>query len=111
MRDVWKVFSEKLLTWYDKAQRELPWRKKTKNPYHTWLSEVMLQQTTVATVIPYFQAFIEKWPTVQDLAAASLDEVLVKWQGLGYYSRARNLHKCAQSLAMNFHTTEEELLK
>lgn len=105
------MFSEKLLSWYDKAQRKLPWRTDIKNPYHTWLSEIMLQQTTVVTVIPYFQSFLQKWPRVEDLAAASLDDVLVGWQGLGYYSRARNLHKCAQELAKNFPTTEEELLK
>jgi A/G-specific adenine glycosylase len=105
------VFSEKLLSWYDKAQRKLPWRTDIKNPYHTWLSEIMLQQTTVVTVIPYFESFLKKWPKINDLAAASLDDVLVGWQGLGYYSRARNLHKCAQELAKNFPTTEEELLK
>ncbi|HUX80240.1 MAG TPA: A/G-specific adenine glycosylase [Alphaproteobacteria bacterium] len=105
------MFSKKLLTWYDKEKRGLPWRTKIRNPYHTWLSEIMLQQTTVATVIPYFNAFLEKWPTLQDLAAASLDELLVKWQGLGYYTRARNLHKCAQDLARYFPSKEEELLK
>lgn len=105
------MFSDKLLKWYTKAQRTLPWRTEIKNPYHTWLSEIMLQQTTVATVIPYFYEFIERWPTVQDLSAASLDEVLTQWQGLGYYSRAHNLHKCAQSLAKHFPSTEAELLK
>lgn len=104
------MFSKKLLAWYDKSQRKLPWRQEIKNPYHTWLSEVMLQQTTVATVIPRFLAFIEKWPTLQELAAASLDEVLIEWQGLGYYSRARNLHKCAQALAQQFPSTEQGLL-
>jgi len=104
-------FSEKLLAWYAHSQRTLPWRLTTPNPYYTWLSEIMLQQTTVATVIPYFQAFTHKWPTVADLAAASLDEVLTQWQGLGYYSRARNLHQCAQALAQNFPTTETELMK
>lgn len=105
------MFSEKLLAWYDKAKRDLPWRKDVSNPYHTWLSEIMLQQTTVATVIPYFHAFVKKWTTVQGLAKASLDEVLTEWQGLGYYSRARNLHQCAQRLAQEFPSTEEELLK
>ena len=105
------MFSEKLLRWYDKEKRQLPWRRVINNPYHIWLSEVMLQQTTVVTVIPYFQAFIQKWPTLQDLAAASLDEVLTLWQGLGYYSRARNLHKCAQILAQIFPRKEKELLK
>ncbi|MBY0501232.1 MAG: A/G-specific adenine glycosylase [Alphaproteobacteria bacterium] len=105
------VFSSKLLDWYAKAQRKLPWRTAFKNPYHTWLSEIMLQQTTVVTVIPYFQSFLKKWPTVHDLALASLDEVLVEWQGLGYYSRARNLHKCAQQLSKSFPSKEEELVK
>lgn len=105
------MFSDQLLKWYEKAQRTLPWRTTLKNPYHTWLSEIMLQQTTVATVIPYFHAFTQRWPTVRDLAAASLDDVLTEWQGLGYYSRARNLHKCAQLLAQHFPTTEAELLK
>jgi len=105
------VFSAKLLAWYDQEQRELPWRNTVKNPYHTWLSEVMLQQTTVATVIPRFQDFIKKWPTLQDLARASIDEVLTEWQGLGYYSRARNLHKCVQLLARAFPSTEAELIK
>lgn len=88
-------FSDNLLGWYGHHQRSLPWRSDDPNPYHVWLSEIMLQQTTVKTVIPYFLHFIKKWPTLQDLAAASLDDVLVAWQGLGYYSRARNLHKCA----------------
>lgn len=105
------MFSEKLLSWYDQAHRKLPWRQEIKNPYHIWLSEIMLQQTTVATVVPYFYAFIKRWPTVQALAAASLDEVLTQWQGLGYYSRARNLHHCSQALAYAFPSSEEELLK
>jgi len=104
------VFSKKLLAWYDKSQRTLPWRKEKTSPYHTWLSEIMLQQTTVATVIPRFQSFLIKWPTIEDLARASLDEVLTEWQGLGYYSRARNLHRCAQILAQEFPSTEEGLL-
>lgn len=105
------MFSDQLLTWYDKAQRTLPWRTEQKNPYHTWLSEIMLQQTTVATVIPYFHRFIEQWPTVQDLASASLDDILTEWQGLGYYSRARNLYKCAQHLSQHFPQREAELMK
>jgi len=106
-----QVFSKHLLAWYDKHKRFLPWRISPPNPYYTWLSEIMLQQTTVVTVIPYFQAFIKKWPTVEDLAGASLDEVLTAWQGLGYYSRARNLHRCAQALADSFPSKEEDLLK
>jgi A/G-specific adenine glycosylase len=105
------VFSEKLLTWYDRSQRRLPWRIQKKNPYYTWLSEIMLQQTTVVTVIPYFNRFTQNWPTIQNLAAASLDEVLIEWQGLGYYSRARNLHKCSQHLAESFPQEELELVK
>ena len=105
------MFSQKILSWFDKEKRELPWRNKTKNPYYTWLSEIMLQQTTVITVIPYFNNFIKKWPTLQDLAKASLDEILIKWQGLGYYSRARNLYQCALKLAQHFPSDENELLK
>lgn len=89
----------RLLKWYTDNARTLPWRydhNEVGNPYHTWLSEVMLQQTTVITVIDYFHRFIEKWPTLKDLANASEEEVLTNWQGLGYYSRARNLLKCAR---------------
>jgi len=89
----------RLLKWYGESARTLPWRydhHEAGNPYHTWLSEVMLQQTTVITVIDYFHRFIEKWPTLKDLATASEEEVLTNWQGLGYYSRARNLLKCAR---------------
>jgi A/G-specific adenine glycosylase len=88
-----------LLAWYDRHRRVLPWRApagKHADPYHVWLSEIMLQQTTVATVGPYFIRFLERWPTVHDLAAAPLEDVLHGWQGLGYYARARNLHRCAK---------------
>ena len=94
-----------ILTWYDRHRRDLPWRAQPgerADPYHVWLSEVMLQQTTVATVGPYFRAFLERWPDINALAGATLDEVLHAWQGLGYYSRARNLHKCAQVVAADF---------
>ncbi|WP_448189133.1 A/G-specific adenine glycosylase [Azospirillum sp. sgz301742] len=87
-----------LLSWYDRHRRDLPWRSppgEYADPYRVWLSEIMLQQTTVPAAAPYFRAFTERWPMVEDLAAASLDEVLVAWAGLGYYARARNLHKCA----------------
>lgn len=93
--------SEVLLEWYDQHGRDLPWRARGGepcDPYAVWVSEIMLQQTTVATVGPYFQRFIERWPTVEALAGASLDEVLLEWAGLGYYSRARNLHRCAQTI-------------
>lgn len=91
-----------LLAWYDRHRRRLPWRAdpgEVAAPYAVWLSEIMLQQTTVATVQGYFDAFMARWPTVSDLAAASLDEVLHAWQGLGYYARARNLHACAKAVA------------
>ncbi len=85
-----------MLNWYSENQRNLPWRKQPVNPYHILISEVMLQQTTVATVKGYFAKFLERWPTIQDLAATSQDELMHCWQGLGYYSRARNLHKTAK---------------
>ena len=95
-------FAATLLKWYDAHQRILPWRAlpgERAEPYHVWLSEIMLQQTTVVTVGPYFASFLKRWPRVEDLAAAELDEVLHAWQGLGYYARARNLHKCAKVVA------------
>jgi A/G-specific adenine glycosylase len=87
-----------LLAWYDRHRRDLPWRVapgRRPDPYRVWLSEIMLQQTTVATVGPYFDRFVARWPEIRALAAASLDEVLHLWQGLGYYARARNLYACA----------------
>jgi A/G-specific adenine glycosylase len=90
-----------LLAWYDRHRRDLPWRAPPgarPDPYRVWLSEIMLQQTTVITVAPYFDRFVARWPTVSSLAAASLDEVLHLWQGLGYYARARNLHACARTV-------------
>ncbi|SQI35692.1 A/G-specific adenine glycosylase [Leminorella richardii] len=94
-----KVFAQAVLSWYEKFGRKtLPWQIE-KTPYHVWLSEVMLQQTQVATVIPYFQRFIERFPDVASLAAAPTDEVLHLWTGLGYYARGRNLHKAAQQIA------------
>jgi len=91
-------FSNSLIQWYLQNKRDLPWRN-TRNPYHIWLSEIMLQQTRVAQGMPYFFAFTEAFPTVFDLADASEEQVLKLWQGLGYYSRARNLHKTAQYIA------------
>src|SRR5579864_5767704 len=91
-----------LLAWYDRHRRDLPWRAppgRRPDPYRVWLSEIMLQQTSVATVGPYFGRFMARWPEVSALAAASLDEVLHLWQGLGYYARARNLHACARVVA------------
>jgi len=90
-----------LLKWYDCNGRDLPWRLRSGNPdpYRVWLSEIMLQQTTVAAVGPYFVKFLAAWPDVESLAAAPRDDVLEAWAGLGYYSRARNLHAAAQALA------------
>jgi A/G-specific adenine glycosylase len=90
-----------LLGWYDRHRRDLPWRARpgeTADPYRVWLSEIMLQQTTVVTVAPYFARFVARWPDIRALAAATLDEVLHEWQGLGYYARARNLHACARAV-------------
>lgn len=89
---------KKLLKWYQANKRDLPWRR-SKNPYHIWISEVMLQQTTVVAVIPYFEKFLRLFPKVEDLAQAPEAQVLEAWAGLGYYSRARNLHKAAKALA------------
>src|ERR1041384_2278898 len=91
-----------LLVWYDRHRRVLPWRARKgerPDPYRVWLSEIMLQQTTVKAVAPYYARFIARWPTVEVLAAASLDDVLRAWAGLGYYARARNLHTCARVVA------------
>jgi A/G-specific adenine glycosylase len=91
--------AQRLLDWYDVHRRELPWRARPGDPYRVWLSEIMLQQTTVAAVAAYYRKFIARWPTVEDLAKAKLDEVLAAWAGLGYYARARNLHKAANVVA------------
>ncbi|WP_310555761.1 A/G-specific adenine glycosylase [Flavobacterium sp.] len=93
-------FSKTITTWYLEHKRDLPWRK-TINPYHIWLSEIMLQQTRVAQGLPYYIAFTSRFPTVFDLANASEEEVLKLWQGLGYYSRARNLHATAKHIAFD----------
>jgi A/G-specific adenine glycosylase len=105
-------FASTLLTWFDThGRKDLPWQQ-DKSPYRVWLSEIMLQQTQVATVIPYFEAFVEKFPTVETLASAPLDDVLLHWAGLGYYARARNLHKAAQTIIQlgYFPNTLPELL-
>ncbi len=103
-----------LLRWYDEHARVLPWRMgpgctgwdssgaMRAAPYHVWLSEIMLQQTVVKTVIPYFETFLTKWPTLFDLAACDLEDVLKRWAGLGYYARARNLHACAKVVASEY---------
>ncbi len=104
-------FQRPLLLWYRKGHRELPWRQ-TKDPYHIWISEIMLQQTRVETVIDYYHRFLQEFPTVQDLAEAPIDQVLKLWEGLGYYSRARNLHKAASQIVENggFPDTYEGIL-
>ena len=91
-------FANSLTKWYIQNKRDLPWRN-TQNPYLIWLSEIMLQQTRVAQGMPYYLSFTKAFPTVFDLANASEEQVLKLWQGLGYYSRARNLHKTAQKIA------------
>lgn len=107
-------FRHKILEWYDRHKRDLPWRD-CGDPYKIWLSEVMLQQTTVAAVIKYFLKFTDKWPDVHALAVADNEEVMSAWAGLGYYARARNLHKCAkvvsQELGGVFPSSQEELKK
>ena len=90
-----------LLAWYDANRRRLPWREEV-SPYRTWVSEIMLQQTRVAAVLPYFQRFMERYPTVEALAAGEEQELLKLWEGLGYYSRARNLQKTARIIAEEY---------
>ncbi|HZQ14253.1 MAG TPA: A/G-specific adenine glycosylase [Pseudolabrys sp.] len=97
-----RINSAALLSWYDRHRRVLPWRARKgerADPYRVWLSEIMLQQTTVKAVAPYYARFVSRWPSVEALAAASLDDVLRAWAGLGYYARARNLHACARAVA------------
>lgn len=94
-------FQKDLLNWYDYEKRDLPWRRE-KDPYRIWVSEIMLQQTKVAAVIPFYNNFMEKFPTLLDLAAADEDDVLKAWEGLGYYSRARNLHTAVKEVRDNY---------
>lgn len=102
---------KELLNWYRANKRDLPWRK-NREAYRIWISEVMLQQTTVAAVIPFYEKFMKRFPKVQDLAKASEPEVLEMWAGLGYYSRARNIHKAAKQISkQGFPQTAEELLE
>ncbi len=94
--------AERLLAWWDIHRRDLPWRARpgeTADPYAVWLSEILLQQTTVAAATPYFRRFMARWPRVADLAASPIEEIMQAFAGLGYYSRARNLHACAQEIA------------
>ena len=94
-------FRQKLLDWYDENKRDLPWRR-SKNPYHIWVSEIMLQQTRVDTVIPYYERFLDWFPTVESLANASEERLLKAWEGLGYYSRVRNMQTAAQQIMNEF---------
>ena len=95
-------FRQKLLAWYDENKRDLPWRR-SKNPYHIWVSEIMLQQTRVDTVIPYYERFLEWFPTVESLATAPEEGLLKAWEGLGYYSRVRNMQVAAQQIMNEFY--------
>ena len=108
------IFSKTLINWYSNNKRVLPWRK-TNNPYYIWLSEIILQQTQVRQGLPYYEAFIANYPTIFDLANANESDVLKLWQGLGYYSRARNLHTTAKHIVYKlngvFPNTYKELLK
>ncbi len=97
-----RTIAETLCAWFEKSARDLPWRKKHRDPYEVWLSEVMLQQTRVDTVIPYFEKFLKRFPNAQSLASASLDEVLHLWSGLGYYRRARELHAAAGEVVKRY---------
>jgi A/G-specific adenine glycosylase len=96
-----QLIAESLLNWWDANHADLPWRR-SRDPYAIWVAEIMLQQTQIATVIPYYERWLARWPTVQALAAASLDEVLKMWEGLGYYGRARNLHAASQTVAHEY---------
>lgn len=103
----------RLLAWYARNKRALPWRRDARAPYRVWIAETLLQQTQVATVIPYYERFLARFPNVRALASASLDEVLKVWEGAGYYARARNLHRAAQEIVARFDgeipSTVEEL--
>ena len=96
--EVLSAFGQRLLPWFRQAARDLPWRH-TDDPYAIWVSEIMLQQTRVAAVLGYYQRFLAAFPTVEDLAAAPEEQLMKLWEGLGYYSRARNLHRCAKMVA------------
>lgn len=97
-----RYFSEKIVEWYQNNKRDLPWRN-TKDPYKVWLSEIILQQTRVNQGLPYYTNFIKTFPTVESLASAPLQKILRLWQGLGYYTRARNLHACAKQVVTHYH--------
>ena len=92
---------KELIKWYQQNKRDFPWRK-DQDPYHIWISEIMLQQTTTETVIPYYERFLEKFSTIEALASASLEEVYKMWEGLGYYRRAKHLHESAQIIVEKY---------
>jgi A/G-specific adenine glycosylase len=104
----YRAFRKRLLNWFERNARELPWRE-TKDPYRIWLSEVMLQQTRVASVIPYYQRFLDRFPSIESLASAPEHDLLQVWSGLGYYSRARNLQKAASRMNGVFPSTYDEI--
>src|SRR4026208_2086835 len=101
-----ELLHQRLLEWFDAEKRDLPWRR-TRDPYAIWVSEIMLQQTQIATVIPYYERWMTRFPPAQALAKAELDDVLKMWEGLGYYARARNLHKAARDVKSLPKTSEE----
>jgi A/G-specific adenine glycosylase len=109
-----RAFAARLLAWYAEHKRDLPWRRDARDPYRVWISETLLQQTQVATVIPYYERFLARFPNVRALASARLDDVLKAWEGAGYYARARNLHRAAKEIVARFDgkipSTVEELL-
>ena len=108
-----QIFQESILTWFDQhGRKKLPWQSNA-TPYHIWVSEIMLQQTRVETVIPYYLKFIRHYPDVHQLARASLDSILHQWSGLGYYARARNMYKAAQLISEQgrFPDTLESLMQ
>src|SRR6185312_16176412 len=97
-----KQFAKRILNWFDQhGRKDLPWQQAV-SPYRVWVSEIMLQQTQVSTVIPYFQRFITRFPDIATLAKANVDEVLALWAGLGYYARGRNLHRTAQIIQQQY---------
>ena len=102
MRPLQKKDLKQLALWFDKNQRDFPWRKEQARPYRVWIAEIMSQQTQMAALVPYFQRFMTRFPTIQHLAAAEEAEVLTAWAGLGYYSRARNVHRAAKMISENF---------
>lgn len=103
------TLADRLLPWFAASRRDLPWRKEPRDPYRVWVSEVMLQQTRVEVVVPYYRRFLRRFPTLPALAAAPLDDVLALWSGLGYYARARNLHRAARACGGELPRTAAEL--